>query len=140
MEITIYTDGSCIGNPGPGGWAALVMMPGKKVTLKGKDPETTNNRMEMSAILAALTYLHKKSDIEPEELAKIKINLHSDSNLLIQTLNLGWKRKKNLDLWEKLDKLRAGLNVSWQWVKAHHTNEHNNYVDKIAQEQARKIA
>lgn len=137
-KIEIYTDGSCLGNPGPGGWGVLIL--GKNnIQLSGGEKQTTNNRMEMTAIIKALEWLHNKSGLTKEQLRSVRILIHSDSNLLISTLNLGWKRKANLDLWAQIDKLRAWLpvgktwlNINWVWVKAHATNKHNNQVDKLA--------
>lgn len=132
-KIEIYTDGSCLGNPGPGGWGAIILDT-KEVTLKGNESHTTNNRMEMTAILNALEWI-RKSLPEPQ---KYQIKIYSDSNLLIQTLNQGWKRKANTDLWAEIDKLRAWLNIEWVWVKAHATNKYNNLVDKVALSEAQK--
>ena len=112
MEIKIYTDGSCIGNPGPGGWACIIILPGTEVILKGGEPASTNNRMEMTAIIKALEYLHKSY----KNTHALKIKIYSDSNLIIQTLTQNWKRKKNTDLWAQLDKLRAPLDIEWNWV------------------------
>lgn len=137
--IEIYTDGSCIGNPGHGGWAALIIHDGKELTLKGNEQDTTNNRMEMMAMIRALAWIREKSGLSHEQLQHYKIILHSDSNLLIQTLNQGWKRKANTDLWAELDRLRAWLNIDWKWIKAHATDKNNNLVDKIAQSEARKL-
>lgn len=137
-KIEIYTDGSCLGNPGPGGWGALIL--GKNnIRLSGGEKQTTNNRMEMTAIIKALEWLHNKSGLAKEQLYSEQILIHSDSNLLISTLNLGWKRKANLDLWAEIDKLRAWLNIEWNWVKAHAANKHNNQVDKLALAAATKI-
>src|SRR3989338_3686001 len=130
--ITIYTDGSCLGNPGPGGWAALIINDDKETVLKGHEPHTTNNRMEMTAMIKALDWIREKSGLSHEDLQNHKIVLHSDSNLLIQTLNSGWKRKANIDLWAELDRLRAWLDIDWNWVKAHHIDKYNNLVDKLA--------
>lgn len=133
-KIEIYTDGSCLGNPGPGGWGVLI--PGKgtdkvpDVRMSGGEDHTTNNRMEMLAMIKALEWLHK--NIEKEELSGTGIIIYSDSNLLISTLNQGWKRKANTDLWAQIDKLRAWLRIEWIWVKAHATNKFNNQVDKLA--------
>lgn len=140
MEIWIYTDGSCIGNPGPGGWAAILLRGNDEVILKGAEQDTTNNRMEMMAIIKALDYLRNKSKIKDEELQEAKIKIHSDSNLVIQTFKQNWKRKKNLDLWEQLDKLRAWLDIEWIWVKGHSDDAYNNKADQLANEQARKIS
>lgn len=133
-KIEIYTDGSCLGNPGPGGWGVLI--PGKgtgkvpDLRISGGEDHTTNNRMEMMAMIKALEWLHK--NIEKEELSETGIIIYSDSNLLISTLNQGWKRKANTDLWAQIDKLRAWLRIEWIWVKAHATNKFNNQVDKLA--------
>lgn len=135
-KIEIYTDGSCIGNPGPGGWAALIFIDGKEVELKGKSKDTTNNRMEMTAIIEAIKWVREESKIPQEKLPSVKIEVKSDSNLIIQTMIQGWKRKANLDLWAQMDKQIAWLDIKWTWVKAHATNKNNNRVDAIAFEQA----
>lgn len=101
--------------------------------VKGGEPDTTNNRMEMSAIIAALYWLHKKF---PE----IKTcAVFSDSQLIISTLNHGWKRKKNLDLWKKLDALVEKFDeISWHWVRGHAGHPENTKADKIAWGEAKK--
>jgi len=137
-NIEIYTDGSCIGNPGPGGWGAIIFIDDKKVEVKGGEKDTTNNRMEMMAIIKALEWLRKKSGLSHDELLSHKIHIHSDSNLIIQTMTQGWKRKANTDLWGQIDKQSAWLNINWNWVKAHADNHHNNEVDRIAFSQAQK--
>ncbi len=136
-KIEIYTDGSCIGNPGPGGWGVIAFIDGKKIALSGGEKDTTNNRMEMMGIIGALELLHKT--FPKEELPKKEIILYSDSNLLIQTLNLGWKKKANTDLWAQIDALRAWLNIKWTWVKAHAQNKYNNEVDVLAYKEAEKM-
>ena len=138
-KIEIYTDGSCIGNPGPGGWGVVILKDEKQIELSGGERDTTNNRMEMMAIIEALKWLRKKSGIEEKNLNLYKIIFHSDSNLIIQTINLGWKKKANTDLWAEMEKLRAWLNIEWKWVKAHHTNKYNNRADEIAFKAANKI-
>ncbi|MFH1284066.1 MAG: ribonuclease H [Candidatus Peregrinibacteria bacterium] len=137
-KIEIYTDGSCIGNPGPGGWGVIILKNGKKINISGGEPDTTNNRMEMTAIVNALKWLRVSSGLSHEELVNYKILIHSDSNLLIQTLNNGWKKKANTDLWAEIDKLRAWLDIDWKWVKAHATNKYNNMVDALALAEAKK--
>lgn len=132
MKIEIYTDGSCIGNPGPGGWGAIILNGGAVTKLSGHEKATTNNRMEMTAMIKAMEHIHKA------KLSHEDITLFSDSNLLVQSLNLGWKRKANLDLWEDLDRAREGLKIKFIWVKAHHTNKYNNMVDELALKAATK--
>lgn len=132
-NIEIFTDGSCKGNPGPGGWAAILLEKEAKkpsVILKGNERATTNNRMEMIAVIEALRYIHE------HHLQAHDITLHSDSNLVIQTLRQGWKRKANLDLWEELDELNEELAVEFVWVRGHHINKWNIECDKIARAEA----
>ncbi len=117
----------------------MIFLDGTENAISGSQRDTTNNRMEMTAMIKALKWLHEESGLTQDELNERKIILHSDSNLIIQTLNLGWKRKANTDLWEKLDKLRGWLKIEWRWVKAHHTNKHNNQVDKLAFAAAKKV-
>ena len=134
--ITIYTDGSCLGNPGPGGWAALIMGNGDETEIKGNTKDTTNNRMEMMAVIRALEHIRKVED--PKTLPNLQINFFIDSNLIVQTLNSGWKKKKNTDLWAEIEKLSAWLNIKWNWVKAHHDDRDNNRVDELAFAEAKK--
>ncbi len=151
-KIEIYTDGSCLGNPGPGGWGVLIVNPenlprksisstksnfkeskssaATDISFSGCEPHSTNNRMEMMAIIKALEWL--RENLNKGQLASMRITIYSDSNLLMGTLNQGWKRKANTDLWAQIDKLRAWLNIEWVWVKAHATNKKNNQVDKLA--------
>lgn len=136
-KIQIYTDGSCLGNPGPGGWGVLIIGPNKQIKLSGNEKDTTNNRMEMQGIIQALSWL--RQNLTSEQLQNIEIELFSDSNLIIQTLNKGWKKKANTDLWAEIDKLRAWLNIKWTWVKAHHVNKHNNQVDELARNAAKQV-
>lgn len=149
MKIDLYTDGSCMGNPGPGGWAFLLRITEKtgsagkvKETRRhGGEPYTTNNRMEMLAVIEGLRVIHEKFpkitaaetiDDAPD------IEIHSDSSLVIKTMTDNWKRKKNLDLWEELTPLVMGLDISWKWVKGHAGNTENEDCDVRAQLEARK--
>lgn len=133
--ITIHTDGSCLGNPGPGGWAAIIKNGSKKVEIKGGEPESTNNRMEIKAMIEALRWV-KKNHSKPWP----AIELFSDSSLLVKTLNEGWKRKTNQDLWAQLDEARDGLKVKIEWVKGHANNPMNERCDVLAVGEAEKIA
>jgi len=135
QQITVYTDGSCLGNPGPGGWAAILLHGDDRKEIAGGEKDTTNNRMEMMAVIEALKLLHKN---HKEDLQKIPIQFYIDSNLIVQTLNAGWKKKKNQDLWAEIEKLTAWMNIKWDWVKAHHTNKLNNQVDELALAAAQK--
>ena len=148
-EIKIYTDGSCLGNPGPGGWAAIISddgkngKDGKEIAISGHTKDTTNNRMEMTAVIEALKYLHKKyggggESGKGNKLQTLQIHFFIDSNLIVQTLNSGWKKKKNQDLWAEVERLSAWLNIKWDWVKAHHEDKQNNKVDELAFKEAKK--
>ncbi|MBI4232052.1 ribonuclease HI [Candidatus Peregrinibacteria bacterium] len=139
-KIEIYTDGSCLGNPGPGGWGAMILIDGKEESFSGSEKDTTNNRMEMTAIIKALEWIKDSSGLSHEDLQSHKILIHSDSNLIIQTLNQGWKRKANTDLWAEMDRLRAWLDIEWKWVKAHADNKLNNFVDELAFKAAQKAS
>ena len=139
-RVDIYTDGSCSGNPGPGGWAALLRYTGAtglvERTLSGSERESTNNRMELTAVVEALATL-----TEPCEVA-----LHSDSAYIVNALNDGWlerwKRRgwltadkkpvKNRDLWERLDAERRRHSVRFVKVKGHAEDQLNNRVDALA--------
>jgi len=133
-EIKIYTDGSCLGNPGPGGWAAIIINDGEEKEIAGGEKDTTNNRMEMMAVIEALKFIRKN------KLEKNQLNFFIDSNLVVQTLNSGWKKKKNKDLWAEIEKLSAWMNIKWEWVKAHHEDTYNLRVDELAVAEAREIS
>ena len=138
--IKIYTDGSCIGNPGKGGWAAIIINDKKKIEMKGSQENTTNNQMELLAPIKALSKIPRDS----------KIQIFTDSKYVKSGITLwihnwkknGWKTAKkqevkNKDLWTELDFLANEFEISWNWVKAHSTNELNNEVDLIAREAAK---
>jgi ribonuclease HI len=137
QKIIIYTDGSGLGNPGPGGWAVLLDRAekglSKKVFFKssGGEIQTTNNRMEMTAFLEALKYLAKN-------FSSHQLEINSDSNLIVQTINQGWKKKANQDLWSEIDEVLPKLNIKIFWVKAHATDKLNNQCDKLAFAAAQK--
>ena len=122
-EIHIYTDGSCLGNPGPGGWAYIIVQEGNpRRENSGHCSNTTNNRMEMMAAIEAL------KNIPPSQ----SVVVYSDSQLLIKTMTLGWKRKKNQDLWNELDQLAARHRITWQWVRGHDGHPENEACDRLA--------
>lgn len=137
MKLKIYTDGSCLGNPGPGGWAYLLRAEetgAETQTIRGQGGEqaTTNNRMEMLAAIEGLKLAHQKF---PEAEA---IELYSDSSLLINTMKLNWKKKKNTDLWEQLVPLTLKQKVTWHWVRGHNGHPENEDCDGRAQSEAGK--
>ena len=120
--IEIYTDGACSGNPGPGGWAALIVSDGRTEKLHGGEDDTTNNRMEMLAAIEGLEAVPPSS----------AVTVFSDSRLLVNTMTLGWKRNKNRDLWARLDEAAAARRVRWQWVKGHADDPMNREADRLA--------
>lgn len=135
MSIKIYTDGACSGNPGPGGWGALLLWNGHEKELSGGEDETTNNRMEMMAVIKGLEALKKPSTVK----------LYTDSKYVQQGVNEwleGWKARnwksaskkpvKNQDLWQQIDSLISTHNVEFIWVKGHAGHEFNERVDKLA--------
>jgi len=134
-EITIYTDGACSGNPGPGGWGAILEYKGTRREMSGGEAQTTNNRMELMGVINALEALK-----EP-----CQVRLFSDSQYICNAINQkwlenwkkrGWKRKdgelKNPDLWKRLDELLKIQNVEFVWVKGHADNDGNNRCDELA--------
>ncbi len=129
--VVIYSDGSALGNPGPGGYGTVIEINGEQICLKGGEPHTTNNRMEMLAVVEGLKWLHKNHpDVKT-------CTVVSDSKLVIETLNSGWKRKKNLDIWELLDaQLPHFSKIKWQWVKGHNGHPQNTLCDKLANGEA----
>ena len=118
----IYTDGSCSGNPGPGGWAAIVMDGDSRRRLSGGEPGTTNNRMEVTAAIEGLAAVSPGS----------AVTVHSDSEYLVNTMIKGWKRNVNNDLWKQLDGLVAERSVSWEWVRGHNGHPLNEEADSLA--------
>jgi ribonuclease HI len=138
MKYVIYTDGACSGNPGPGGWGAIILNEEKKETnISGKEKSTTNNRMELMAPIMALRKIKKAS----------KIVIYTDSIYLKNGITTwiknweknGWKSAnkkpvKNKDLWVTLNKLSKEHVIDWKWVKAHAGNKYNEIADKLATE------
>ena len=122
MEIVIHTDGACKGNPGRGGWAAVIQQNGAQKIISGGEPRTTNNRMEMTAAIKGLEAV----DASAEGL------INSDSTYVINTMTKGWKRRANHDLWERLDRLVKDRNISWHWVRGHSGDPGNELADSAA--------
>lgn len=142
-KVTIYTDGSCSGNPGAGGWGAVLIYNGKEKRISGGENPTTNNRMELTAPISALSALKEPCEVE----------LYSDSAYLVNAFNNGWlnswqlngwrtsdkKEVKNADLWQKLLELCKIHKVEFIKVKGHSDNEYNNICDKLAVEETQNL-
>jgi ribonuclease HI len=122
---SIWTDGSCLGNPGPGGWAYVRQDgEGTLAVASGGEPETTGNRMEIRAAIEALKALPNR---------QMPVVLYSDSQLLIRAMAEGWKRQANLDLWEQLDRVAARLDITWRWVRGHSGQPENERCNRLAE-------
>ena len=142
MEIKIYTDGACSGNPGPGGWAAIIIQNEEKNEIFGGEKLTTNNRMELTATIKALEFCKEK---ESKQLSLQQIKIYTDSmyvkdgitNWINSWEKNNWKTAdkknvKNVDLWKRLKELTKNIRVEWNWVQAHSNNLLNNLVDELA--------
>ena len=142
-QVEVFTDGACKGNPGPGGWGALLRMGSHEKELSGGESDTTNNRMEMTAAIKALAAL-----IEP-----CAVDLYSDSNYLVEGMThwihgwqkRGWKtaNKKpvlNEDLWRELLEVSSRHEVNWRWVRGHNGHPENERVDQLASAEAEAVA
>ncbi len=138
--IEVYTDGSCLGNPGAGGWSFLILNDGKLISKSGSVKNSTNNRMELTAAIKALEYLKDENSLR----------INTDSNYLKNGINewiFKWKKNnwlnskkepvKNKTLWIELDLLTKNKDIYWNWVKAHNDNKFNNMVDSLAREAAK---
>ena len=143
-QVTIYTDGACSGNPGPGGWAAILIYQGREKEICGGEKQTTNNRMEMTAVISALEALKEPCEVD----------LWSDSRYVIDALDKGWAegwKKKgwkrankepalNPDLWERLLMLSSRHRMHYHWVQGHADNSLNNRCDELAVQQRDRYA
>ena len=142
MEIKIYTDGACVGNPGPGGWAAIVLVENEKKELFGGEKLTTNNRMELTAAIKALEYCNAQEGKQP---SVKQIRIYTDSTYVKEGMTVwinnweknNWKTAdkknvKNVDLWKKLKELVKSSQIEWCWVKGHSDNPMNDLADKLA--------
>jgi ribonuclease HI len=142
-NVKIYTDGACSGNPGPGGWGAILMYGDRKKELSGGEASTTNNRMELTAVITALEALKEPCQVE----------LYTDSKYVADAINQGWLKNwikrgwrkkdgpvKNPDLWQRLIPLIETHMVEFIWVKGHAENEYNNRCDELAVMERMKYA
>ena len=145
-EVTIYTDGGCSGNPGPGGWGVVVIFNGEARQLSGGEKNTTNNRMELTAAINALSIVKNT-----KEFNALPITVNIDSQYVKNGITVwiknwklkGWKTAdkkpvKNQDLWIRLDELNSSLDVNWNWVKGHAGIEYNEICDQLCQKEIAK--
>ena len=142
MNVTIYTDGACSGNPGPGGYGAILMYGQHKKELSGGDPNTTNNRMELMGVITALKALNRPCQVD----------LYTDSQYVVNAIEKGWAKKwqangwmrnkkdkaLNPDLWQTLLELLELHQVKFHWVKGHAENPYNNRCDELAVAESNK--
>ena len=141
-SVSIYTDGACSGNPGPGGWGAILIYNGIEKEISGGEPETTNNRMELTGVIRALALLKERC----------AVTVYTDSQYISRAVNEGWLKKwkaagftkkgglKNAELWRALDGLLQTHDVRFVWVKGHADNAYNNRCDKLAVMEREKFA
>jgi len=136
MKYTIYTDGACSGNPGPGGWGAVIFdNDNKQKNISGSEENTTNNRMELSAAIMALEEVNMNSEITIfTDSTYVKNGI---TEWVLKWKENGWKNSnkepvKNKDLWEKLDNLCEQNTINWKWIKGHASNKYNNLADELA--------
>ena len=140
--VELFTDGACSGNPGPGGWGAILRMGEKERELSGNEPSTTNNRMELMAVISGLEALKRPC----------RIVLHTDSRYVMDGASKwihGWKKNgwrtadkkpvKNVELWQRLDAARAPHEVRWVWVKGHSGHPENERADALARGEIEKL-
>ena len=145
-KIEIFTDGACSGNPGPGGWGAILRFNDNEKELSGGEKDTTNNRMELTAAISALSVIKNTPSFNGK-----KITVNIDSQYVKNGITVwikGWKQKgwktadkkpvKNQDLWQQLDDLNSSLDVEWNWVKGHAGIEYNEICDQLCQKEIAK--
>lgn len=146
MAITIYTDGGCTGNPGPGGWGSVILKGGEEIKLSGGDPATTNNKMELTAVIKALEYIGKEYSFSEN------LEIYTDSQYVkngITSWILNWERNgwktaskkpvKNKELWIELRTLTKLAKIDWHWVKGHSGDKYNEMCDSLVEVERNKF-
>ncbi|MBB6478998.1 ribonuclease HI [Spirochaeta isovalerica] len=147
-DITVYTDGGCTGNPGPGGWAAVLLYDGNEVRLSGGEESTTNNKMELTAVIKALSHINENSDLRNR-----KVEIFTDSQYvkngltqwIFNWIRNGWKTAakkpvKNKEFWLALKNEADKLELMWNWVKGHSGDEYNELCDSLVEEERLKFS
>ena len=139
-KVVIYTDGACSNNPGPGGWGAVLLYNSSMKDISGAEENTTNNRMELTAVIKALHALNT---------TEIPVVVYTDSTYVKQGITVwihSWKRTKwkngkikNIDLWQELDKISSSFSIEWRWVKGHSGDALNERADKLARNAIRGV-
>ncbi|OQY36417.1 MAG: ribonuclease HI [Spirochaetaceae bacterium 4572_7] len=148
MNITIYTDGGCTGNPGPGGWGAVLLVNGQEIELSGGAPQTTNNQMELTAVTKALEYIAKEYSIKDDTLSIYTDSQYVKNGITSWIINWernGWKTAskkpvKNKDFWIELRTLTKIANIEWFWVKGHSGDKYNELCDLLVAKERVKFA
>lgn len=146
-NVTVYTDGGCTGNPGPGGWAAVLLFDGQEIRLSGGAEATTNNQMELTAVIKALRHINENSNLRDRE-----VDLYTDSQYvkngltqwIFNWIKNGWKTAakkpvKNKEYWIALKNEADKLKIQWNWVKGHSGNEYNELCDSLVEEERMKF-
>ena len=137
LTVDIFTDGACRGNPGPGGWGAVLIYKGQEKHINGAQLFTTNNRMELTAVIKALEALKRPCEVNLT--TDSEYVHHGITSWLIQWKKKGWRNSKketikNIDLWQELDKIALKHQVKWHWVKGHNNHPQNELADQLANE------
>lgn len=137
MQIEIFTDGACRGNPGPGGWGVVIRRDGVEEYLKGGEKQTTNNRMELTAVIKALQHIDNSDSLAiTTDSQYVKLGI---TQWIINWKKRNWRTStgqsvKNVDLWQKLDALVADFTIEWHWVRGHCGHRENEIADRLARE------
>ncbi len=147
QNITIYTDGACSGNPGPGGWGCVIIADGTEIPLSAGEKLTTNNRMELLAVIEGLKHISMRPDLSQRAITIVTDSQYVKNGITEWIINWkknGWKTAakkpvKNQDLWIDLDELVSKFSIEWQWVRGHSGDKYNEMCDKLAVEASKSF-